>query len=140
MASHLMRSVFSVVAGPGGGCRSDVQQSNRVEICQIVVRMRYTATKLLGNVLSGDPYWDAILDLYLAESEERSVYQSAICIRELSQPSAHRLSSRLEQMGAVIRTPDTFDCRRRNLVLTEEVRQAIDEVMDLMARKIRYQA
>lgn len=96
MASHLMRSVFSVVAGPGGGCRSDVQQSNRVEICQIVVRMRYTATKLLGNVLSGDPYWDAILDLYLAESEERSVYQSAICIRELSQPSAHRLSSRWE--------------------------------------------
>ncbi|TCM26164.1 hypothetical protein [Novosphingobium sp. ST904] len=139
MASHLMRSVLSVVTGPGCGCRSDVEQSNRAEICQIVMRMRYTATKLLGNVLSSDPYWDAILDLYLAGSEERSVYQSAICIRELSQPSAHRLASRLEKMGAVIRTPDAFDCRRRNLVLTEEVRQAIDEVMDLMVRNIRYQ-
>lgn len=134
MTSHLVRNAFSVVNAPSGSTDNDLAPSSRAQICLVVVRMRETAAKLLGNVLSGDPYWDAILDLYLAEAQERSVYQSAIHIRELSQPSAHRLSCRLEQMGAVVRTQDRLDCRRRNLVLTDRVRHAVDEVMDLMAR------
>lgn len=139
MTSHsIINAQSAFTASPQSG-DPEVPTPERARACLVVVRMRTAAAKLLGNVLSGDPYWDALLDIYLAEAQDRSVYQSAIRIRELSQPSAHRHSAKLEQLGAVFRVPDTSDYRRRKLVLTADVRRAIDEVMDFMVMNISSQ-
>lgn len=132
MNSHSMIEAGRTVVGPAARHETDSRAIARTQACLVVVRMREMAAKLLGNVLSGDPYWDALLDMYLAETQHRSVYQSAIRIRELSQPSAHRHSVRLEQLGAVVRLPDTSDYRRRKLILTAQVRRSIDQIMDQM--------
>jgi DNA-binding MarR family transcriptional regulator len=87
------------------------------------------AERLIGKVLSGNPYWEILLDLYLADLEQRSLYQS--CLAAGAPPAnAHRHSIRLEAMGAVARADDPGDHRRRNVSLTPHMKEALDQIME----------
>ncbi len=104
-------------------------QDRRAQMCRAMLRRHTIVERLIGKVLSTDPYWEILLDLYLAELEQRSLYQS--CLAATAPPAnAHRHSARLENMGAVTRVDDPDDHRRRTVRLTPRMREAFDQIMD----------
>jgi hypothetical protein len=104
----------------------------RAQICRLLVSERQIVERFLGPTLCANPYWDILLDLYLAQYEQRLVYQSCLA---LSAPpaKAHRQSAHLSKLGAVERSLDEDDHRRVNVTLSADTRHALDMIMDLMA-------
>ncbi|MBN8818713.1 MAG: MarR family transcriptional regulator [Sphingomonas sp.] len=104
----------------------------RAQMCRLLIAERQIVERFLGATLGANPYWDILLDLYLAEYERRLVYQS--CLAPSAPPAkAHRQSARLSKLGAVERALDEADHRRMNVTLSPDTRQALDMIMDLLA-------
>lgn len=104
----------------------------RAQMCRLLIAQRQIVERFLGTTLGANPYWDILLDLYLADYEERLVYQS--CLAPGAPPAkAHRQSARLSKLGAVVRALDEADHRRMNVTLSPETRHALDVIMDLLA-------
>lgn len=114
-------------------CFHDMEAGIRRErICRFLIAERQLVDRLLGKTLCPNPYWDSLLELYLAEFEGRTVYQS--CLAPGAPPAnAHRQSAQLAKLGAVTRTLDPDDHRRMNVRLTPETRIALDGIMDGLA-------
>jgi DNA-binding MarR family transcriptional regulator len=101
-------------------------------MCRLLIAERQIVERQLGTTLCANPHWDNLLDIYLAEFEGRSVYQS--CLASGAPPAkAHRQSARLAKLGVVERALDPEDHRRMNVSLKDETRAAFDTIMDLLA-------
>jgi DNA-binding MarR family transcriptional regulator len=69
----------------------------------------------------GEPAWDILLDLALANRDYRSVSVTSACIASCVPPTtALRWISVLEAKGYVERTPDELDARRSYLMVTDK--------------------
>ena len=70
--------------------------------------------------LFGEPAWDILLDVYIAQKSRREIQVSSVCI-EAGVPSTTilRWLTRLEQEGLIYRAADNVDGRRRYVRLTE---------------------
>ena len=107
-------------------------QDRRMTMCRLLIAERQIVERQLGLDLCANPYWDILLDIYLARFEARSVYQS--CLAPGAAPAkAHRQSTKLMRLGAVDRALDPEDHRRMNITLREETCAALDRIMDLLA-------
>lgn len=82
-------------------------------------RRRDSATNVKG--LFGEPAWDILLDLYIAQKSRAELQVSSVCI-EAGVPSTTilRWIARLEREGLVYRAADKGDARRRYVRLTSE--------------------
>lgn len=94
-----------------------------------MIRDRRHLARLGHNALRGPPLLDMLLALYVAELENRRLYQSGIESRG-SRTSIHRHAATLVELGFATRRVDPYDQRRKQVILTRETRQAIDCVMD----------
>lgn len=74
-----------------------------------------------GSVdLFGEPSWDMLLDLFIAQGRQRPVSVSSACIASSTpQSTALRYVGLLEKVGLIRRAKDPRDGRRRCLELTE---------------------
>lgn len=125
--------IGSCIDDHDGDARSAAARRERM--CRFLIAERQFVDRLLGKSLCANPYWDILLDLYLAEFEGRPVYQS--CLAPAAPPAnAHRQSARLAKLGAVSRTLDPYDHRRMNVTLSAEVRAALDAIMDLLVEYV----
>lgn len=88
------------------------------------------------RALAPNPYYEILLDLYLAELDGRRVYQSGLAGTGPA-VSTHRQVARLEELGVVNRTPDPTDQRRLNVTLTPAMRGEIEEILDAVDAVIR---
>jgi DNA-binding MarR family transcriptional regulator len=71
--------------------------------------------------LFGEPSWDMLLDLFIAQGRARSVSVSSACIASSTpQSTALRYVGLLEKMDLIRRTKDPQDGRRQYLELTEQ--------------------
>jgi len=108
------------------------QEQRRAGICRRLIAERRIIEGELGPDLCPNPYWDILLDIYLARFEMRSIYQS--CLAPAAPPAkAHRQSARLFKMGAIERALDPADHRRMNITLRSETLAALDRIMDRLA-------
>jgi DNA-binding MarR family transcriptional regulator len=81
-----------------------------------LARRRYFAAKLFG-----EPAWDILLDLYIAEKENRVISVTSACLAaQVPQTTAIRWIRMLEQEGFVLRDQDRHDGRRRLLRISEK--------------------
>jgi DNA-binding MarR family transcriptional regulator len=81
-----------------------------------LARRRYFSAKLFG-----EPAWDILLDLYVAEKEDRAVSVTSACLAaQVPQTTAIRWIRMLEQEGFVLRDQDQHDGRRRILRISEK--------------------
>lgn len=82
-------------------------------------RRRDSATSIKS--LFGEPAWDILLDLYIAQKSRAELQVSSVCI-EAGVPSTTilRWIARLEREGLVYRAADKGDARRRYVRLTSE--------------------
>ncbi len=82
-------------------------------------RRRRDATMDMTNALFGEPSWDILLDLFVAEGSGKTVSVSSACLAStIPQSTALRYIGLLERQGLVQRTPDPRDGRRYYLSLT----------------------
>lgn len=80
-------------------------------------RRRDSAAGLGG--LFGEPAWDILLDVFIAQKRRQEIQVSSVCL-EAGVPSTTilRWLTRLEQEGLIYRESDNVDGRRRYVRLT----------------------
>lgn len=90
--------------------------------------LRRQRAAIFGNPdLFGEPAWDILLDLYIAQVEGKPVSVSSACIGSASAPTTGlRWLGVLADHGLVIREPDPADQRRVMVRLTERGLEAMD--------------
>jgi DNA-binding MarR family transcriptional regulator len=83
--------------------------------------------------LFGEPGWDILLDLYIAERRRTDVQVSSVCL-DAGVPSTTilRWIARLEREGLIYRIADNSDARRRYVRLTDEGRAMMRSVLRAM--------
>ena len=92
-------------------------------------RRRDAAAGLRG--LFGEPAWDILLDVFIAQKSRREIQVSSVCL-EAGVPSTTilRWLARLEQEGLIYRASDNVDGRRRYVRLTEAGEALMFRVLD----------
>ncbi|WP_343070983.1 winged helix DNA-binding protein [Novosphingobium jiangmenense] len=80
--------------------------------------------------LFGEPGWDILLDLYIADRRRTELQVSSVCL-DAGVPSTTilRWISRLEREKLIYRTADASDARRRYVRLTDEGRTMMRKVL-----------
>ena len=111
------------------GRRSPVQAAARL------YAQRRARDRTFGRLgaLFRDPAWDIVLDLYVAESEGRSVSVSSAAIASGTPMSTGlRCIDAMVEDGLVRREPDPSGARRSFAVLTGEARGALELYLALI--------
>jgi hypothetical protein len=103
----------------------------RLKVALAWVSARGSVVKVLGPVLTLNPGWDILLDLFIQQVRQHPVMVTSVCAAvHAPQTTAFRWITRLEEAGLVVRTPDLADRRRSLVALTadgaDKVRQALD--------------
>ncbi|EGD58967.1 regulatory protein, MarR [Novosphingobium nitrogenifigens DSM 19370] len=80
--------------------------------------------------LFGEPAWDILLDVFIAQKSRQELQVSSVCI-EAGVPSTTilRWLSRLEQEGLIYRASDNVDGRRRFVRLTDAGEELMHRVI-----------
>jgi AbrB family looped-hinge helix DNA binding protein len=113
----------------GGLPASASPASLRATVCRGLVRLDALMERTIGKTLSTRPYWVFLLELYLAESEGKTIFQS--CLATDGAPAnTHRRAAKLAAMGMVTREPDPIDHRRVDLKLTSATRTALESTLN----------
>ena len=83
----------------------------------------------------GEPVWDLILDLFVAEREGRSVSITSACVAaSVPLTTALRWIQQLEGMNVLLRKPDPTDRRRAYIHLSRSTAAAMERyISDLIA-------
>ncbi len=81
--------------------------------------------------LFGEPGWDILLDLFIAEQRRSELQVSSVCL-DASVPSTTilRWIARLERDGLIYRVADNSDARRRYVKLTDGGRALMYSVIN----------
>lgn len=87
--------------------------------------------------LFGEPGWDILLDLYIAECRRTEIQVSSVCL-DAGVPSTTilRWIARLEREGLIYRVADNADARRRYVRLTDEGRTMMRAVLQAMSSAV----
>lgn len=110
---------------------SDTRYLRRAKQLYDARRRRDMAAGLGG--LFGEPAWDILLDVYIAQKSRREIQVSSVCI-EAGVPSTTilRWLTRLEQEGLIYRAADNVDGRRRYVRLTEAGEALMQRVLEAL--------
>lgn len=97
---------------------------NAADQCRMVdsiLRMRRLRTKFFPDALFADPAWDILLDLYMAELQQRRVTVSSLCVgANVPQTTALRWIKMMTDEGLLQRRDDATDARKKIVELTPE--------------------
>ena len=84
-------------------------------------RERVSRRRFFSPDLFGEPAWDVLLDLYIAEKENQPVSVSAACLgAQVPMTTALRHLKLLEESGLVTREPDARDGRRHYVRISDK--------------------
>lgn len=85
--------------------------------------------------LFGEPGWDILLDLFIAEQRRSELQVSSVCL-DASVPSTTilRWIGRLERDGLIYRVADHTDARRRYVKLTDRGRDLMQSVFSAIGK------
>lgn len=94
----------------------------------IYQRRRWRSLLFENAELFGEPAWDILLDLYIAELRDRRVSVTDACIGSgVPSTTALRWVMLLERAGLVIRKKDPLDARRAYLELSRSCHAKMEE-------------
>ena len=93
-------------------------------------RFRRRRDSVLGSYLFGEPAWDLLLELFIAEADERRVSISNACVAAaVPSTTAIRWIKELESHKLVRREDDPDDARRTYVRLTGAGRTALKRLL-----------
>lgn len=95
-------------------------------VARAVLEARKARSSFMPDDLFGEPAWDMLLDLYVAEKESKQISISSACIAAGgSATTALRWLSRLEKLNLVERREDKVDRRRIFVQITPRAHAVI---------------
>lgn len=98
------------------------------DIARRIMERRRARLTFLPPEFFGEPAWDMLLDLFVADREAKRISISSACIASgVAATTALRWLSRLEALDMVERNSDANDRRRIFVRITPLARQAIDD-------------
>lgn len=98
-----------------------------VSLPRTMVNERRARSKFLSSDLFGEPAWDILLDLYIADSDQRDISVSSACIASnVPDTTAQRCLKYLFEEGFIVRRADPHDLRRVFVSLTDETKSRMD--------------
>lgn len=101
-----------------------------VESARELYRRRRHRERLFRSGLFSDPVWDILLDLFIAQSESRSICVSSACIgASVPTTTALRHINYMIDAGLLNRIPNPVDSRSRLLELTCEASRLMTEYL-----------
>jgi DNA-binding MarR family transcriptional regulator len=90
-------------------------------VAEDIYQHRQRRREFFGEDLFGEPAWDMLLDLYIAEKKNKRVSVTAACIgANCPGTTALRWLQQLEERGLVLREADPKDARRSFVRLSEQ--------------------
>lgn len=96
-----------------------------------LIKLRRVRGRILDYELFADPAWDFLVELAIAEFEDRDFTISGLCAcSNVSYATAYRQIQDLVQRGLLRRENDTEDRRRVFVTLSPEARAKIFEILD----------
>jgi len=131
LQSAQIRSIDSVGAKEAETASLSPTQRRKVfaDMARATYAKRRKRSAIFGDPeLFGEPAWDILLDLYIAQAEEKPVSVSSACIGSASPPTTGlRWLGVLAEQGLIEREHDPEDQRRVLVHLTEKGLGAMDE-------------
>ena len=113
----------------GGPCAPEPSHHSEHKLAPFIRELLKTESKrreIGGGGLFGDPAWEMLLDLLLANIEQRQVSVSSACIASGAPMStALRLVRRLVSDGVLFKIPDETDRRRHFLAINPKFEQPL---------------
>lgn len=108
------------------------QAKNHLALARSAYALRRKREAIFGNPdLFGEPAWDILLDLYIANGEGKTVSVSSACIGSAAPATTGlRWLSVLADEGLVVRENDATDHRRVLVRLTPAGRATMDRFFD----------
>jgi DNA-binding MarR family transcriptional regulator len=108
---------------------------DRVSLPRALVNERRERAKFLSGDIFGEPSWDILLDLYIADSEGRDISVSSACIAaNVPDSTAQRCLHHLVEDGLVRRTNDPYDQRRVFVTLADETKTQMHAYFQTIAQ------
>lgn len=109
-----------------------IQRRRNAELARDAYAIRRRRAVIFDNdELFGEPAWDILLDLYVANAEQKSVSVSSACIGSAAPPTTGlRWLGVLSEQGLILREHDPEDQRRVLVRLTEKGLSAMDEYFE----------
>lgn len=108
-----------------------------MQLANSLYELRRTRDAAVGRKgLFGEPGWDILLDLYIAECRNTEIQVSSVCL-DCGVPSTTvlRWITRLEREGLIFRKADNTDGRRRHVRLTDDGRAMMQSVLMAMSSR-----
>ncbi|MEM7688224.1 MAG: winged helix DNA-binding protein [Pseudomonadota bacterium] len=104
------------------------QRKTFAEMARLSYAKRRKRVAIFGDPeLFGEPAWDILLDLYIAQAEDKTVSVSSACIGSASPPTTGlRWLGVLADQGLLEREHDPLDQRRVLVRLTDKALEAMD--------------
>jgi hypothetical protein len=108
-------------------------RARRIRQCRRLIQERRIILQALRPELCLAPAWDILLDLYLAELEERPIYLWQSCVASnIPISSAHRKISHMIESGIVERTGLGSDRRCVDIALSPATRGDMHRLVDAL--------
>lgn len=113
---------------PPGSVRGEERRQAFAEMARLSYAKRRKRATVFGDTeLFGEPAWDILLDLYIAQAEQKPVSVSSACIGSAAPPTTGlRWLGVLAEQDLVERQHDPQDQRRVLVRLTEKALEAMD--------------
>lgn len=100
--------------------------STEIAVVKSLISARERRSAFFAVDLFADPAWDILLDLYLAEIQQRRTMTTSLCIAAcVPATTALRWINLLVERGLLARRPDPLDARRMYVMLTPLSKQAM---------------
>lgn len=119
------RALFSLVPGqvaPG---------ERRLTVARIILEDRRRRLEFFPDVRFGEPSWDMMLDIYIADHDGRQVAVSDLCVAaNAPTTTALRHIGALVRAGYITRQQDPQDGRRTLLSPSRKLRASVEAWLD----------
>ena len=111
--------------------KSGLTDRDRVRIVRNLCHARLRRNEIIGPNLFFDPAWDILLEVYLAELEQRRVSVSNIGLTSgVPASTTIRWLTKLEEAEMLIKRDDPLDGRRVFISMTETATQMMNAYLD----------
>lgn len=117
MESLLLRLSLAETASK----KASINDPAETQLVQEIIKSRRRRDAIFGADIFGEPAWDLLLELYVAQQQQRRVTISEACRASASPPTTGlRWIGQLEEKGWLVREADRCDGRRVWVRLTDE--------------------
>ena len=105
--------------------------SRRAKVAQNLLAIRRKRDEIFGEELFADPFWEALLALYVARAKGHSMSVASLCAATRSpSSSALRYIKEMHAKGLISRDIDSSDNRRVSVTLTEKSLRMMQDILD----------